>query len=114
MEFQYVLIVIGVILAAFLLYYGFTRFIKNKNLSPKIVSTIDIEALVKALGGRSNIRDVKSSPSKLTVTIQDHQLIHIDDIQQLGASGIVEGKETITMIFGKQSPLIEEDLRNYM
>lgn len=114
MEFQYVLIAIGIILAVFLLYFGYTHLIKNKDLSQKNSSTINIQGLVQALGGKENITDVSSSPSKLTVGIQDHHLICIDDIKKLGASGIVEGNSRLSMIFGKQSPLIEEDLKHYL
>lgn len=114
MDFEYVLIAIGVILALLLLYFGFTRYIKNKNIDSKVVSTVDIEALIKALGGRENILEVKSSPSKLTAIIHNHQSLKIDEIKNLGASGIVEGKDSISMIFGKQSPLIEEDLKRFL
>lgn len=112
MEFEYVLIFIGVILAVLLLYFGFTRFIKNKNLNTKVVSTMDIDALMDALGGQDNIIDVKSSPSKLTVSLHDTKKIDVKKIQELGASGVVEGKNQLSMIFGKQSPLIEEDLKH--
>ncbi|MFR7592184.1 MAG: hypothetical protein ACLUVC_12110 [Longibaculum sp.] len=112
MEIQYVLIFVGIILAALLLYFGFTRFIKNKGFKENIVSTIDIQALIDALGGKENIVDVKSSPSKLTVSLKDGHLVQVEKIQALGASGIVEGKENLSMIFGKQSPLIEKDLKN--
>ena len=112
MDFQYVLIIIGIILAILLLYFGFTRFIKNKDLSQEVVSTINIDELLKALGGKDNILDVASSPSKLTVTLKSHDGIDIDKIKELGASGIVEGKENLSMIFGKQSSLIAQDLKN--
>lgn len=92
MEFEYVLIFIGIALALILLYYGFTRFIKNKDLKQEVSSTVDIQKLLEALGGKDNITAVKSSPSKL----------------------IVEGKDNLSMIFGKQSVLIEDDLRKYL
>ncbi|MFR1295478.1 MAG: hypothetical protein ACLSBH_08635 [Coprobacillus cateniformis] len=101
MEIEYVLIFIGVILALLLLYFGFTRLIKNKELNNKVMSTIDINALLTALGGRDNLTDVKSSPSKLTVALKNHDLVKVEDIQKLGASGIVEGKENLSMIFWK-------------
>ena len=106
------LIIIGIILAILLLYFGFTRFIKNKDLSQEVVSTINIDVLLKALGGKDNILDVDSSPSKLTVTLKSHNGIDIDKIKKLGASGIVEGKENLSMIFGKQSSLIAQVLKN--
>lgn len=114
MEFEYVLIFLGVILALMLLYFGFTHFIKNKDLNEKVVSTIDINALLEAIGGKDNLIEVKSSPSKLTVTLKNQKLVKIDMIQKLGASGIVEGNGTLSMIFGKQSALIEQDLQKYL
>lgn len=114
MEFEYVLIFIGIALAAILLYYGFTRFIKNKDLNHDVVSTINVSALLNALGGKDNIVDVKSSPSKLTVTLKSHDGVNIETIQSLGASGIVEGKENLSMIFGKQSALIAEDIKRVL
>lgn len=114
MDFEYVLIFVGIILAALLLYFGFTRFIKNKDLKQNIVSTIDVVSLIEALGGKDNIVDVKSSPSKLTVSLKSHENIQVEKIQALGASGIVEGNQNLSMIFGKQSALIEEDIRKYL
>lgn len=106
-----VVIIIGVILVAIVLYFILTRVIKNKNIAPKVVSTIDIDTLMDALGGQSNIKTVNSSPSKLTVSLNNQSIVDIKKIQSLGASGIVEGKESLSMIFGKQSSLIAEDLK---
>ncbi|MEG0366711.1 MAG: hypothetical protein RR585_07735 [Coprobacillus sp.] len=114
MEFEYVLIVVGIILAILLLYLGYTHFLKNKDLNQDTVSGMDIDSLLTALGGVDNLVKVTSSPSKLTVSLKDHQVVDIKMIQSLGASGIVEGKESLSMIFGKQSSLIEEDLKKYI
>ncbi len=114
MEFQYILIAIGVILALLLLYFGFTRFIKNKDLQQPTASTVDCYKLLGALGGQNNVTEVRSSPSKLTVGIKEHDKVQIDLIKELGASGIVEGANQLSMIFGKQSSLIEEDLKKIL
>lgn len=111
MELEYVLIGGGIILAILLLYLGYTHFLKNKKLNQGYVSEIDINILLTAIGGIENIIQVTSSPSKLTVRLKDHAIVNIEMIQSLGASGIVEGKESLSMIFGKQSSLIEEDLK---
>ena len=103
-----------IIIALVLIYYGFIHFIKSKRLKPHVGhSSIDIALLVKALGGKKNIEDVSHSASKVTVILNDRKLVDIGTIQGLGASGIVEGKNTLSMIFGKQSGLIAEDLKNY-
>lgn len=114
MKTEYIAIVIMILIASALLYYGFIHFIKSKKLKPQGTrSQIDIDVLVQALGGISNIEDVSHSPSKLTVIVKDRSLIQVATIQELGASGVVEGKNTLSMIFGKQSALIAEDLKNY-
>ena len=61
-----------------------------------------------------NILDVTSSPSKLTVTLKDHGLIQIEPIKALGSTGIVQGNKTLSMIFGRQSSLIAEDLNTLL
>lgn len=114
MDFEYIVIFLLIIIAAILLYFGFTHFIKNKDLKGKNASSIDVEGLILALGGKENIKSVRSSPSKLTVNLLENKKADIGKIQSLGASGIVEGKDSLSMIFGKQSPLIEEDLKSLL
>lgn len=115
METKYIAIIIMIIIVGVLLYYGFINFIKNKGLKNQpSQSSIDIEVLLKALGGVKNIQEVTHSPSKLTVILTDQSLADIGTIQNLGASGVVEGKETLSMIFGKQSALIAEDIKKRM
>ena len=114
MEINYIFIGVIVILALVLLYLGYVFFIKNKDLKTDLESSVDLEMLLNALGGKDNIMNVKSSPSKLSVGLKDRNKISVETIQKLGASGIVEGKEQISMIFGKQSELIEKDLKKYL
>ena len=46
--------------------------------------------------------------------LKNQSIVNIGVIQALGASGIVEGKETLSMIFGKQSALIAQDIKERM
>ena len=112
MKTQYIAIALMIVIALALLYYGFIHFIKSKGLKKnENHSSLDIDKLVEALGGIENIQDISHSPSKVTVILENHTLVNVANIQQLGASGIVEGKNSLSMIFGKQSPLIAEDLK---
>ncbi len=114
MKSEYIAI-IAVIVALCLIYFGYNAFIKNKGSKNKAFkSNIDVIALLEALGGKENISDVTSSPSKLTVTLKDHSLLQIDTIKALGSSGIVQGRENLSMIFGKESSLIAEDIKSLM
>ena len=110
METVYIAIVLMMIVAAGLIYYGYSVFIKNKRLPNDRESTIDIDALIDALGGIDNIVGVDHSASKVSVELKDYTVVNIEKIQSLGASGIVEGQKAIAMIFGKQSVLIANDI----
>ncbi|MBO6047038.1 MAG: LPXTG cell wall anchor domain-containing protein [Erysipelotrichaceae bacterium] len=70
---------------------------------------IDLDVLIGALGGISNISETESSPSTLKVHLKKNE-IDVDTIKSLGASGIVQGASTVTMIFGKVSRDIEFEL----
>ena len=115
MKTEYIAIVLMMIIAIGLIYYGYNTFIRNKDLqSEEFKSHIDVKALLEAVGGKENITDFTVSPSKLTVTLKDHSLIQIDTIKALGASGIVQGKQNLSMIFGRESALIAEDLKKLL
>ena len=112
---EYIAILIMMVVAVGLIYYGYNTFIRNKDLkSETFKSNIDVKALLEALGGKDNITDLTFSPSKFTVTLKDHSLVQIDTIKVLGASGIVQGKDNLSMIFGRQSALIAEDIKKLM
>ena len=70
---------------------------------------IDLDVLISALGGIDNISETESSPSTLKVHLKKNE-IDVDAIKSLGASGIVQGASTVTMIFGKVSRDIEFEL----
>lgn len=115
MNIEYILIFAIIVIAAILLYVGFIHLIKNKNLNhTQTHSSLDIDMLVQALGGQTNIREVRNTASKVTVVLTDFKQTHIEDIKSLGASGIVEGQESLSMIFGKQSENIAKDLKDYL
>lgn len=72
---------------------------------------IDIQSLITALGGQDNISDCSSSPSTLKVTLKDQSHIVLEDLKKLGASGVVQGENTVTLIFGSVSAAIEKALK---
>lgn len=114
MDVQYIFVVIAIIVALILLYLGFIHLIKNKRLNQEFQSTLPIQELIEALGGQENVKEVRSSASKVTVVLANQQLVDIDKIRSLGASGIVEGASSLVMIFGRQSENIAADLRRYI
>ena len=113
MKTEYIAIIVMIIIAAMLLYYGYNTFLKNRDLKSETnKSSIDVLRLIEALGGKDNIKDITFSPSKLTVVLNDQSLINVNVIKEVGASGIVQGSQQLSMIFGRQSALIAEDIKN--
>lgn len=110
---DYLPIVIGIILVI-VAYFVIMTFMKNKTPKKVSQSNINIEELVKALGGKENIVSSSHSPSKISVVLKDYSITDIDSIKALGASGIVEGKDSLSLIFGRSSEAIDNDLTIYL
>ena len=92
------------IIAAIVVVLVIVVMMTRKKKTSKEQCPIDADLLIKALGGKDNITALEASPSKLK---QDKDL-DIETIKTLGASGIVAGHLTLTMIFGKASSIICE------
>jgi len=98
-----------VICAAVIVVLAIIFIVMSKKKADKSQCPIDLDALITALGGISNIAETESSPSTLKVKLVNN-VIDVDAIKALGASGIVQGAQTVTMIFGKVSRDIEFEL----
>lgn len=98
--------VIAVIVVVIIAYFV-SRARKEKKAE---VCPIDINALIAALGGKDNIVESHSSPSTLKVKLKSQDHIVLEDLKNLGASGVVQGEDTVTMIFGSASAVIEKTL----
>ncbi|MEG2489308.1 PTS transporter subunit EIIC [Anaerorhabdus sp.] len=126
----WIVIVVGIGFAV--LYYFLFRFMIRKfdlktpgRDSKQIELTVDkrlntrenrvrrAEAVIKALGGISNIQMVDSCMSRLRVTLLDESNIKEDILKEQGASSVVRvGKGDIQAIFGSLAPLIADDIRD--
>lgn len=110
---EYLPIIIGVILAV-VGYFVIVNLMKNKTPKKILKSNVNMDMLVKALGGKDNVVSSSHSPSKLSVVLKDYSITDIEAIKALGASGIVEGKNSLSLIFGRSSEAIDNDLKNYL
>ncbi|WP_041138998.1 hypothetical protein [Beduini massiliensis] len=108
----YLYIALGVIAAALLL-LGIRFYLKNKKPKQKAIakSGVNIDELLSALGGNGNIQAISSSMSKVTVELKDSKVIEAEKIKALGASGIVQNENKVSMIFGKTSQAIENEMK---
>lgn len=108
----YLYIALGVIAAALFL-LGIRFYLKNKKPKQKAIakSGVNIDELLSALGGNANIQAISSSMSKVTVELKDSKVIEAEKIKALGASGIVQNENKVSMIFGKTSQAIENEMK---
>ena len=100
--FIYVLIAIIVIVGV---WFIFAKVLKNKK--PKEVTLkdipIDLEALVNAFGGIDNIKETEAQGSKIRVFVENDDLVKVNVLKELGASGVIQATGKVTVILGKFS-----------
>ena len=100
--FIYVLIAIIVIVGV---WFIFAKVLKNKK--PKEVTLkdipIDLEALIHALGGIDNIKECQSQGSKVRFFVENDDLVKVNVLKELGASGVIQATGKVTVILGKFS-----------
>ena len=89
---DYMIYIVIAIAVAFALWFLFAKVLKNKK--PKEITRkdipIDIEALVNALGGFNNIKESIANGSKITFFVENDDVIKVNTLIQLGASGIIQ------------------------
>ena len=76
---------------------------------------LEINKLVKYLGGKDNILDTEVNMSRFKVTLKDVSIVDKEGIQKLGAKGIVEIDNQLKIIFGNDSRVLKryvDELKN--
>lgn len=66
--------------------------------------------VVDALGSRHNILEVEPSISKIKFKLRDVRLANAERLKEIGASGIVESSDSVTVIFGSISKSLAEEI----
>ena len=89
---QYLIIIIVLVIVAFAI-------LKSKNKHFKL----EANKLVEYLGGRDNIIEYNYTKSRLTVKLKDVDLVNKENIQKLGAQGIVEVDNQLKIILGEDA-----------
>lgn len=105
--FIYIIIALVVIFA---IWFIFAKVLKNKK--PKEITLkdipVDIDALINALGGKENIKESVANGSKITFFVEKDDIIKVNTLKELGASGIIQSTGKITIIMGKFSEEISK------
>ena len=69
---------------------------------------LEINKLVKYLGGKDNILDTEVNMSRFKVTLKDVTKVDKEGIKSLGAKGIVEIDNQLKIIFGADSKALKK------
>lgn len=69
---------------------------------------IDLNKLVEYLGGKENIISTETNLSRFKVTLKDVSLANKEQIQKLGAKGIVEIDNQLKIILGPESKQLKK------
>lgn len=105
-------ILAGLALSIVVVWFILARYLKGKKIQTSRKVNIDVEKIITALGGKGNIVSAKATNSRLSVVLEDDQKLKIEDLKQLGASGIVQTTNKVTVILGQVSQLVAEEIDN--
>ncbi|MBQ7240528.1 MAG: PTS transporter subunit EIIB [Bacilli bacterium] len=72
---------------------------------------MDVNKLVKCLGGKDNILDSETTMSRFKVTLKDVSLADKDGLSKLGAQGIVEIDNQLKIILGPNSKQLKRYIK---
>ena len=72
---------------------------------------MDVNKLVKCLGGKDNILDTETTMSRFKVTLKDVSLKKKKRITKLGAQGIVEIDNQLKIILGPNSKQLKRYIK---
>ena len=72
---------------------------------------MDVNKLVKCLGGKDNILDSETNMSRFKVTLKDVSLADKEGLQKLGAQGIVEIENQLKIILGPNSKQLKRYIK---
>ena len=102
---EYLLYGIIALIVIVILAFIFLKVMKNKQ--PKEVSAadipVDVNSIIEAVGGKTNIKETTDTSSKVTFFVNDDSLVDLDKLKALGASGIVQTSNKVSAILGKYS-----------
>lgn len=69
---------------------------------------LEVNKLVEHLGGIDNIISTKHNLSRFIVTLKDITIVNKEEIQKLGAKGVVEIDNQLKIILGPNSKVLKK------
>lgn len=100
---QYVIIIIILLLVALAISKLMKKDIK-----------IEMNKLVASLGGKENILNYEVNKSRFIVTLKNMDLVNKENIQKMGAKGIVEIENQLKIIMGENARPLKKQIDELM
>lgn len=85
---------------------------KKKATGKKEISSASPDEWLNALGGKENILEVTASGSRLSVKINNTELIDRNALEKLGVTSVVMMSNKITLVTNLDNQKIEENIKN--
>ena len=127
---RYFLVPIVGIFYALIYYFLFRFFIRKFNLkTPGREDDTDVssantitktkneqaKAVLEALGGKENIKNLDACITRLRVTVKDSKKVNDDELKRLGARGVLKiGEEGVQAIFGTHSEILKDEMKTLL
>ncbi|MBQ8659242.1 MAG: PTS transporter subunit EIIB [Bacilli bacterium] len=74
--------------------------------------SLEVNKLIKYLGGKDNIINAECNMSRFKVILKDMTIVDKAGIQKLGAKGIVEIDNQLKIIFGKDAKQLKDCIKD--
>ncbi len=72
------------------------------------------EALVKAFGGKANIKHLDACITRLRISVGNAELVDKEELKKLGAAGVMISGNGIQAVFGTKSDNLKTDMEAFM
>ncbi|MBR2840946.1 MAG: PTS transporter subunit EIIB [Bacilli bacterium] len=99
MTWQYIIIIVVLILIAFAILKARSKDFK-----------LEANKLIEYLGGSANIINYEVNTSRFVVTLHNINLVDKEAIQKMGARGIVEIDNQLKIIFGEEAKQLKKNI----
>ncbi len=107
MHILYMTIGIAVLLLAF---FAITFLVVKKKGAKTVINEPFIEALILNLGGKENIVTTDVLEGRLKITVNDLDLVKLEEIKTISEGGVFVTGNTIKVLFKENSELIKKAL----
>lgn len=70
--------------------------------------------VLAALGGKGNIQNLDACITRLRLTVKNPDIVQTEQFKKMGAAGVMKSGANLQIIFGVESDLLKEEIRQLM